>query len=472
MPVPFEELSCEGLTVITPGEDCFVEAVTSKAFIRNLPGKEHFPDAVLVCTTTAAVQASVKFCKDHNLRVSPRTGGHNWFAIWLQGEGSVIVDVGGLDGVEFDAETETIVAGPGVTSVNTKLPKGYFFPSGHCPTVPLGGFILGGGYGVGFQKYGMASALVKGMEVVLASGEVRHVKDSDDDPESKALMDMVRGSFHRFPGVITKYELRACKAAQCVIPQHFLFDLKDWKLAVQYGRDIMHRGEDKDFSDIETTVVFCHCPPDLAKATGTSKIVMLALMMWSDEDEVTTRATLERYTKHISGTILPSEPGTALDAHAVDQTYGPMYPEARYLTQAFHGDESGFDMSDEAMCELLQPLATAWMSDDGVPGPPSHTLLVLMNKNLREVNGCDLAMGFVPSFELLFYAIFQEEELEESIRAKLRKAMRGVSKSRASWTALPEGNIRSGKESFSKGGQEALAKNLEQLDPVGVFMKN
>jgi FAD/FMN-containing dehydrogenase len=107
--------------------------------------------------------------------------------------------------------------------------------------VPLGGYILGNGYGIGFTKYGMAASLVTGMEVVLASGEIRYMKENTDNKDNDgtyvvatAIMDLMRGSYHRFPGVITKYELRACKAPKCVIPQHFIFDLKDWKFPIKY----------------------------------------------------------------------------------------------------------------------------------------------------------------------------------------------------------------------------------------------
>jgi hypothetical protein len=90
---------------------------------------------------------------------------------------------------------------------------------------------------------------------------------------------------------------------------------------------ILCRGEDKYFSDIETTIVFLI--PDLAEATGISKMIMLSLMIWSDEDKVTT--TLERYTKHhIAGTIVvPSTPGEPLDAHSVPEGFALFYPEAR-----------------------------------------------------------------------------------------------------------------------------------------------
>ncbi|KAL3913218.1 MAG: hypothetical protein SGILL_006579, partial [Bacillariaceae sp.] len=190
--VPFEDLSsCDGLTVIVAAarDPQFLEALRSRTFIQNFPTDQAlYPDAVMVATTTEAVQAAVKFCGKHKLRVSPRTGGHNWYSIFLQGKGTVVLDVGDLNGAEFDSETETIIAECGAKSVNTKIPQEYFFPSGHCPTVPVGGFILGGGYGIGFPKYGMACSLVKGMEVVLPSGEIRWIKESDTDDIAKTLM--------------------------------------------------------------------------------------------------------------------------------------------------------------------------------------------------------------------------------------------------------------------------------------------
>ena len=145
-----------GLTVITKGDgERFAEAVTSRSFISNLPAATHdgdddhansvcvYPDAVLIAKNVRAVQAAVDFCRENNLRVSPRTGGHNWSSIWLQGRGTVLLDVGDIDHVRFDPDSETISAGPGATDVNDKIPPEYFFPTGHCPMVPLGGFILG-----------------------------------------------------------------------------------------------------------------------------------------------------------------------------------------------------------------------------------------------------------------------------------------------------------------------------------------
>jgi FAD/FMN-containing dehydrogenase len=132
--VPFDLLSCDGLTVITKEDERFDVAVTSRAFISNLPSSDKFPDAVLVATNTHAVQVAVNFCRKYNYRVSPRTGGHNWFNIWLQGNVSIILDVGDINQVEFHTDTETIIAGPGATNISDQIPKDFFFPSGHGTT--------------------------------------------------------------------------------------------------------------------------------------------------------------------------------------------------------------------------------------------------------------------------------------------------------------------------------------------------
>ncbi|KAG7356633.1 FAD linked oxidase-like protein [Nitzschia inconspicua] len=475
MTFPFEELlsSDDGLTVISSQDAGFMEALTSRTFVSNFPSdiqSDLLPEAVIVAITTVAVQKAVQFCHKYKLNISPRTGGHNWHSIFLQGKNTVILDVGGLDSVQFEDETKTILAGPGATSVNTKIPKEYFFPSGHCPSVPLGGFVLGGGYGIGFPKYGMACSLVVGMEVVLASGEIRWVKETDDDDIAKVLMDLVKGSYHHFPAVVTKFKLRALEAPKCVLQQSFLFAPTDWKLALRYGRDMMHRST-IDTSSIETAVVFCHCPPDLVEQIGAKTMVVLSLVVWSDDDEIPTRQFLEEQTKHFEGMAISPATAKPVNAHTLARdVYGPLYPNARYITDGYFGDESYLGSCDEMYVDLIQPLADSWISDDGfLPGPHSHTLFVLCNKSLRQVNGCDLACGFVPSFEVMSYAIFEDDTIDGKVSVDLKKGLEGLRQSSNTWTVLPEGNIRTGKAAFR--GWEDISAKLKLLDPDEVFKK-
>lgn len=497
MTVPFDDLrrSCpDGLSVIARDDDGYMDAISARAFILNLPSSsassssslsdDRYPDGVIKASTTEAVQAVVRFCRLHNLRVSVRTGGHNWFTVWLQGRGTVILDVGDLDKVEdvvvidgdkvnIDGQlSATVIAGPGVKDLNKKIQPDWFFPTGHCPQVPLGGFILGGGFGVGFQKYGMACARVVAMEVVMASGDIRWVSSDDTDLESQALMDLMRGSYHYFPAVVTKYKLRLCRYPKCVIPQTLVFSLDDWQLAVKYGRNIAHRGDDDDSSSVETTVVFCYSPPEIFEATGLKKVVLLSLMAWSDEDETSTRQLLMKYTSNVQGLLLPSTADQPVEAHKVADSFGGLYPQSRYLVEASCGDSSSIlNMSDDDVCKLLLPLAKMWMSDDIPESPWTHSLVVLMNKNLKSINGCDLATGYVPGIEVMTYAVYQNELLDSTNRELIQRGMNELQKSNCCHTALVEGDILNRSDSFAVGGKERMDEKIRLVDPDGLFDK-
>jgi hypothetical protein len=236
----------------------------------------------------------------------------------------------------------------------------------------------------------------------------------------------------------------------------------------------MHRGDD-DSSAIETTIVFSHCPPDITEATGMKTMVTLSLMVWSDTDESSTRALLEKYTKDITGTAMPSSrTEILLNPHTVAaDVFQHLYPKGRYLCNAYFGDDSYLNAPDEDIFQLVEPLARSWMpADDALPGPSSHSLFVLMHKNMNEVNGGrELAYGFVPSFETMSYAIYDDENMDESNWQKLEQGMSAVSEAPRTWTVLAEGNIRNGKASFSNKTMQSMSGKLQILDPDGIFQK-
>jgi hypothetical protein len=182
---------------------------------------------------------------------------------------------------------------------------------------------------------------------------------------------------------------------------------------------------------------------------------------------------LEEQTKHFEGMVVPPMQAKPLNAHTLARdVYEKHYPNSRYLTDGYIGDETFLDSPDETYCEILSPLAESWMSDDdALPGPYSHTLLVLFNKSMHDVNGCDLAFGFDPSFEVMSYAIYDDEDMDDISLQRLKQGLDAVSKSEGTWTALAEGNIRSGKRAFRNDHWEDLSDKLRILDPGEVFKK-
>jgi hypothetical protein len=464
----FDSLSAPGLTVISSQDEGFEEAAISRAFIQNLP-RQRFPDAVLIAQSVVAVQAAVKFCSTHNLRICPRTGGHSWQPMWLQGKGSIILDVKSLDEVHFDEEEKRITTGPGAVDVNGKIPDDYFFPSGHCPMVPVGGFTLGGGYGIGFNKFGMASTLVRKVQVVLASGAIKTARIEDEDPVSKAIFDLVRGSYHRFPAVITELTFQAVPAPICVLSTMPRFKLDNWKKVIQIARDIQHRGDD-DAADIETTIVFGYSPESVLESTGETKTVGLALTVWSAKDEKYARALLKKYTKNIDGAILPPPDSVEpVNPKTFCEAFRSLFPDnARYLCEGLVCDDRLFAMTDEQITDMVQPLADMWMSS-AAPPSPSHSILPVIHQGMSRVNNGDLACGFTPSFVAMTYAIYQDETKDEVYANTLKTCMSGLERASVTYTEIPEGRIRTGKSAFTKEALESLERNAKLLDPNGLF---
>jgi FAD/FMN-containing dehydrogenase len=472
MTVSFDTLaSMPGLTVFTEDHPDFVEAITSRAFVGNLD-KDLFPSAVLVTESTEATQAAVLFCKEHKLKLSVRCGGHNWGGIWLQGPTTVLLDVGKMDSVQFDESTKLVSVGPGASNINYRLPSERFFPGGHCPGVPVGGFLLGGGYGVGFPKYGLSSSSIRGMTVVLPSGEVKTVNETDNDDVSKALMKLARGSYTHFPAVITEFKLQTFPSPVCVFTPAYLFALNDWKQVVKVARDIVHRG-DEDSNNVEVTVVFTFAPPPIAEATGNAKMVVFSPMFFGDSEEHA-RALVAKYTKGLEGmeTLVPVGPLEHRPAASIPEGFASFYPEkARYTCVAHDGDESKASVSDEDFCKLLEPVADMWASD-ACPPPPSHSLLALINPNTVSSRG-QLAIGFAPSFSCMTYSIYQDESADVSMRALVSNAHKGFVASDNIYTHLAEGHIREmDKPSFNESGQKALNELVAMLDPQGMLKKD
>lgn len=461
----------EGLKVLVNQQD-IVAAVHATAYIGNLD-HSHMPDAVLIASTVESVQAAVKFCSNENLRISVRSGGHNWQSIWLQGPGSVLLDVGGMNKVAYDEATKTVSVGPGATEVNLQIPDDVFVPTGHCKGVPMGGFILGGGYGQGFIKYGNTSTLVQSVEVVLASGEVKHVHtgDSDDNELSKAIQVLLRGSYHRFPAVITKFVLRTVPSPKCLLAPSYMFPLRDWKKALKLTRDIAHRGDD-DAMAFEATLVFAHSPPPLVEATGEAQMVVIAITVWSDDDEGKTKALLQKYTEGMTGTLIPPELEPTNPKTLADR-YAPFYPpKMRYYVEAFLGDERFLDVPDTEYEEMLQPIVDMYTSS-AAPPPPSHTIVPLVGTLEKANGGKPLVCGFTPSVVIGSYCIYDDAEKDLEYSEAVPAYHANLLDKEGIYTLISEGQIRNpAKPTAIDAAVDGVTKHVTTLDPNGVFAKN
>jgi FAD/FMN-containing dehydrogenase len=113
-----------------------------------------------------------------------------------------VVDLGGLDRISLSGTTATL--GPGARNLNvyaSLAARGRTIPSGSCPTVAVGGLVLGGGMGLAGRAYGLTLDRVRSFDVVTADGRRRRVEGEDD------LFWALRGGGGSF-GIVTAVRLR------------------------------------------------------------------------------------------------------------------------------------------------------------------------------------------------------------------------------------------------------------------------
>lgn len=164
-----------------------------------------FPDAIVHVESEIDVTEAVRFARQHELKVAIRGGGHNWHNAALR-QGGLLLDLSGLNQVRVNADRRNAIVQPGVTGaafMADLAPHGLAFPIGHCPTVPLSGFLLNGGVGWNYRVWGPSCASIQALDVVDARGELIRA----DRHENSDLFWAARGAGPGFFGVVTRFHL-------------------------------------------------------------------------------------------------------------------------------------------------------------------------------------------------------------------------------------------------------------------------
>lgn len=104
------------------------------------------------------MQIVVRFAAARGLSVTARSGGHNWSGIAPQD--CMVLDLDALDRITIDADARIAEVEPAITNralARTLAAHGLAFLVGHCGTVSLGGYLLGGGFGWNSGQWGLAA---------------------------------------------------------------------------------------------------------------------------------------------------------------------------------------------------------------------------------------------------------------------------------------------------------------------------
>ncbi|MEU2851702.1 FAD-binding oxidoreductase [Streptomyces syringium] len=186
---------------------------------------ERFPDVIVRAASERDVPEALAYARSEGLRVSIRSGGHNWSGSSLR-DGSLLLDLSRLRQCDVDPASATATVGPATTGghlVAALTPHRLAFPVGHCPSVAVGGYLLSGGLGWNSGAWGPACADVREIEAVTADGQAIGCGET----EHPDLFWAARGAGPGFFAVVTRFRLALHPHPGAVVTTGLTFPLAD-----------------------------------------------------------------------------------------------------------------------------------------------------------------------------------------------------------------------------------------------------
>jgi len=181
------------------------------------------PAGIAACADVSDVQESIAWAREYEVPVAVRSGGHN-YAGWSATEG-LLIDVGRMRRVSVDDRSGTATAGPGArnTEVYAGLqPHEMAISAGRCPTVAIGGLVLGGGVGFSTRKLGLTCDSLLETTIVTADGHIRICSETQEPDLFWACRGGGGGNF----GVNVSYKFQAQPVGNVAI-YDLEWDLRD-----------------------------------------------------------------------------------------------------------------------------------------------------------------------------------------------------------------------------------------------------
>jgi FAD/FMN-containing dehydrogenase len=214
--------------------DTEYERIRTGMVWNNVKPARH-PDVIVQAASERDVPAAIRLARSRGLRVALRSGGHNWCGSSLR-DGGLLLDLSGLRDCVVDPDTATATVGPGVTGsqLAPQLARyGLAFPSGHCRSVAVGGYLLSGGLGWDPGRWGPACAEVRGIEAVTADGTRIHC----DLEEHADLFWAARGAGAGFFAAVTAFHLSLHPLPAAITTTSYVFPTAETAAVAHWTMD-------------------------------------------------------------------------------------------------------------------------------------------------------------------------------------------------------------------------------------------
>jgi FAD/FMN-containing dehydrogenase len=332
-----------------------------------------YPDVIVGAATETDVQAAVSLARSRGLRVAVRTGGHSWCGSPLR-DGGMLIDLSALRGYAIDPATgdgtPTASVQPAVTGreLASRLAQhGLAFPTGHCGSVPVAGYLLSGGLGWNAPARGPACAGVREIEAVTADGEVVRANET----ENPDLLWAARGAGPGLFAVVTRFRLRLYPLPAAIATTSLVFATTD---AVEVARGVEAVAGDLP-PNVELTIVLTRTVPGLTAEGATNPVVNVTATVFAGTREEATEAVEPLLAApFVRRSLARSIDQSSIDQSSIDRPadFGSLYDYSDVLWPPGHRYAADTLWSDAGLGALIPTLAA------DVARAPSRKSLILV----------------------------------------------------------------------------------------------
>jgi FAD/FMN-containing dehydrogenase len=283
----------------------------------------------LICRVAdeADVAEAVRFARKNRLKVAVRGGGHNWANPSLR-QGGLLIDLGDLTRVvSLDVKARRAVVQPIISNREIQAAlnaKGLSYPSGHCPTVKLSGYLLSGGMSWNQAVWGPGTGSVEAVELVTASGEAI-VADKERNADYYFA---ARGAGPGFFGVATRYHLKLVPLPRAIATSSYYYPISEVEAVAGWLESIASSLA----PNIELSFFMLRAPAGLAATlppADAGKVCLVAATIFADslEEAASSLAPFEACPS--MGKCLSKEVAKPSNFEALFDASGAMWPEGR-----------------------------------------------------------------------------------------------------------------------------------------------
>jgi len=357
-----------------------------------------YPDVIVRPDHRDQVSDIVKQCARERRKIAVKSGGHNVSEAFLR-DGGLLLDLGELQTLSVSDDGKNAWVDPAIWSYELLRgidPFGAAFPVAHCATVPMGGFLMGGGIGYNHDNWGaIGCENIVAAEVVIPNGQALTVS-AEEQPD---LFWALKGAGMGFPGVVTRLKLKLHAKPQSVMETAAIFPIGKLNLAIELLGDWANANP----PDTELMMLLANNPMATSETPPEARKMAIARAVTYTQSEANSRSLLERLAAHpnTAHAVAPIEfkPTTlqSMSIESVNPSMGLGF--GRYAVDTIWTDQLR-DMSDTLQECILQ-------------APSSKTHFVISPKINQKI-GDTSAFSRIGQTFVGAYTVWDEEAYDAS----------------------------------------------------------